>query len=84
MAKYRFRKCYVICENNEIFGNVLTARVYRDKEYALTVCTNLQHRAIEESTMEHNKNKPIPISKVHGFYLVHESLFDDILKKHSK
>ena len=85
MAKrYRFRKVYMICEDKKIFGDVLTALCYQDQKHALSVCNHKQHKAIQDANMMYNANKPIPVHKVHGFYLVHESLFDEILKKHSK
>lgn len=85
MAKrYQFRKVYVVCEDNQVFGKVSTAVFYRDDSYAVSICSQRQKKAIEDSTMAYNTNKPIPVHKVHGFYLVHESLFDEILKEHGK
>jgi hypothetical protein len=47
-----------------------------------------QFREIAESTLENrkthyiwdDKTKPVPVHKVEGFYLVHENLYDEILK----
>jgi hypothetical protein len=67
-----------------VFDKIITNIVYRDKSYALEVCNNKQRHAIDESRKEYNKGKPIPQYRVHGFYLVHETLFDELLKEHSR
>jgi hypothetical protein len=51
---------------------------YKNKEYAES---NLESRTTH--MMWENKNIPLPKRTVEGFYLVHESLFDEILKKYT-
>jgi hypothetical protein len=85
MPKYRFRKVYFICEKNRIFpNNYEMVSSYRQMANALSVCSHQQRDAIIEAKKDYNKSRDIPLYKVEGFYLVHESLFDELLKKHSK
>ena len=84
--KYRFRKLYFICENNQVINGIYEmVKAYRRKEYADSVRDGQERMAEDELSKYWAKNeKPIRIKKVEGFYLVHESLFDELLKDHSK
>jgi hypothetical protein len=80
MRKYRFRKMYFICENNRIIAdNVwsVDAHQHRDKAEIILAQKDVSIKMWEA-------NKPPKRYKVEGFYLVHESLFDLILKEHCK
>lgn len=80
MAKYRFRKMYFICENNKVIEpNVGATNAY---QYKKTVDDILKQR--DTTVKMWDVGKPPKVYKVEGFYLVHESLFDEILKEHSK
>jgi len=79
MAKRKFRKVYLICTDNDVFGGNIYefVNMYRRKEYAEMICKQFQDRAISDSTQQSEKGKPISIYKLHGFFLVHESFFED-------
>jgi hypothetical protein len=80
MAKYRFRKMYFICENKRVVApNVHTATAHQYKDKAGEI---LAQRP--PGTMLWNVNKPPKVYTLEGFCLVHESLFDELLKEHSK
>lgn len=80
MGKYRFRKMFIRCTDNKVISdNVAMVYIYRRREDAETVVKQRNAHMMWE-----DKTKPIPIEKVEGFYLVHESLFEEILKKFSK
>jgi hypothetical protein len=74
----KFRKVYVVVCDNHIFNpsNFMSVDMYRTKEAADSACQRHQDKAAEDSKMLYNANKPIPKYKVHGFYLMHEILFD--------
>jgi hypothetical protein len=73
----KFRKVYIVVQDNHIFTkhNYFSIDTYNDRATAERVCISRQQEAVAESQKEYNKNKPLPQFKVHGFYLVHESLF---------
>jgi hypothetical protein len=48
---------------------------FQHRTYADTLCIQQGGRYIWE-----DKNKPVPVKSVEGFYLVHESLYEEILK----
>jgi hypothetical protein len=80
MAKYCFRRLYFICENKRVIEpnvHATTAHQYRDKA---------ENTLAQKDTAVKmwDVNKPPRIYTVEGFYLVHESLFDTLLKEHSK
>ena len=52
---------------------------YRIKENARSVVSYRNTHMIWD-----DKTKPVPVEKVEGFYLVHESLFEEVLEKYSK
>lgn len=86
MAKHRFRKAYIICINNEIIGEYEVTNLYKSRKYADGICQSKQRTEMESVKMEWKKNSnSTPTQyRVHGFYLVHESLFDEILKDYCK
>jgi len=87
MAKKRvFRKVHLICKDNSIFDGdkFEMVNMYRRAEYANKVCAGQQQLAIDNAKMEWNKGNPVPILSMHGFYLVHESLYDEILAPYAK
>ena len=49
MSKYRFRKVYVICEDNKIFGQVTANDMYLDKQHCKQVANTKQGKAFETS-----------------------------------
>jgi len=80
MPKYHFRKMYFICENKRIVEpNVKTAVAHQDKAYADTILAQK-----DTSVKMWDVNKPPTAYTVEGFYLVHERLFEELLKEHSK
>ena len=76
MAK-RFRKVFVVCENNQTFAYSSNMTVYKTREDAERVCKWQLEKAKEEMKKLWNANKPLPVLKVHAFYLVHEDMFRD-------
>jgi hypothetical protein len=72
------RKVYVVIQDNHIFNvsNYQSVDIYRKKEDAERICQLKQKEAIEDAQLMWNVNKPIPQYKVHGFYLMHEALFN--------
>lgn len=80
--KYKFRKVYFICEDNKVFAQPYEAiHCFRREEYCKTVCVQQQMLKMDNSKMMWMHDKRIPEMTPHGFYLVHESLFDEILKQ---
>lgn len=80
MRKYRFRKMYFICENKQVIQpNVwaTTAHQYRDKAQAV-------FDQKDKTVKQWQANQPPIHHSLEGFYLVHESLFDEVLKDHCK
>jgi hypothetical protein len=83
--QYRFRLIYVICEDNRLIEPFEMVNIYKRRSYAESVCKSKQQYEEAESKMQYRINdRRVSQHKVHGFYLVHESLFDEILKKYSK
>lgn len=80
MVKYCFRKMYFICENNKVIEhNVQATNAYQHREHADAI---LGQR--DTSVKMWEVNKPPKTYKVEGFYLVHESLYEELLKARSK
>lgn len=73
----RFRKVFIICEDNQIFTNLTQVPMYKHRDSADFACRRLQEKSDEEHNKLWNANKPKPKFKVHGFYLVHEDMFRD-------
>lgn len=76
--KYRFRKLYfVVADKKVIDDDVAMTRAYKKREYAEeSVQSRQTHHEWEDKT------KPVPVMKAEGFYLVHESLYEQIIKQH--
>lgn len=76
--KYPFRKLYFKCEDNEILKpNVMMTNAYQRRSDAeATIIKRDTHYLWEDKT------KPVPVTAVHGFYIVHDSLFDTLIKPH--
>ncbi|WP_295672222.1 hypothetical protein [uncultured Mucilaginibacter sp.] len=80
MPKYCFRKVYFICTNKQVIEPAIKSAVaYKNKDYADIL---LDQR--DKSVKMWDVNKPPKTYSVEGFYLVHERLFDELLKEHSK
>jgi len=76
MAK-RFRRVFIICEDNQIFTTLTQTIIYKHKDSAEFACRRAQEKAQEEQGKLWNANNPLPKFKVHAFYLVHEDVFRD-------
>jgi hypothetical protein len=85
MEKRKFRKVYFVCVNNHVFDSDYDmVNAYRTLDYAKTIAAQSQRNQMEKEKMEWNKNdkgKKLRF-QAEGFYLVHESLFNEILKKY--
>ena len=80
MPKYRFRKMYFICKNKRVIeSNVWSTDAYQGKHHA----ESIMEQKDKTVYMWMENDPPIEYS-VEGFYLVHESLFEAILKEYSK
>jgi hypothetical protein len=79
MARRKFRKVYVICQDNKIFGdhNFTMVNMYRERKSADNVCKAQKEIAISDALKMYNAGKKVAQNKVHAFYLVHESYFDE-------
>lgn len=82
--RYKFRKVYFVCKDNSVFSDYGFVNCYKSEAHAKEQATFQQRNAIDDSQKLWEKGKPIPEFKAHGFYLVHESLFDELLKGSSK
>jgi len=76
MAK-RFRKVYMVCEDNKIFGGLTQITMYQRRDSAEYHCERAKKKALEAQTLSCNEHRPLPKFKVHAFYLVHEDMFRD-------
>lgn len=80
MKKYSFRKMYFQCADKKVIDpGIQFTNAYQYREPAVS---NLETRT--SHYMWEDETKPLPIRTVEGFYLVHESLFDEILKPFAK
>jgi len=73
----RFRKAFIVCENNKIFGCMTNIVLYKSREDAEGACKRAQLRANAEQEKMWKANQPVPKFKVHAFFLVHEDVFRD-------
>lgn len=73
----RFRKVFIVCENNDTFSNLSQITIYKYRENAEFACKRAQIKAVDEHTQYSNAQKQLPKLKVHAFYLVHEDMFRD-------
>ena len=79
MAQRKFRKVFLICEGSKIFGevNFQMVNMYRERKHAESVCKSQNQLAVGDAQKQYNANKKVVVKKVHAFYLVHESYFDE-------
>ncbi|MFD0751696.1 hypothetical protein ACFQZS_16210 [Mucilaginibacter calamicampi] len=79
MARRKFKKVFLICENNKIFGdyNYQMVNMYRERKHAESVCKSQNQLAVGEAQKLYNKSQTITQGTVHAYYLVHESYFDE-------
>ena len=79
MARRKFRRVYLICEGNKIFGdlNYQMVNMYRERRYAESVCKRQIEIEKGELNKMYNKDLKPSTRSVHAFYLVHESYFDE-------
>ena len=77
MSKQRFRKVFIVCENNQTFSKVTQITIYKYRDHADFACSRAQKKAVEEQQQYTNEQKPLPKYKVHAFFLVHEDVFRD-------
>lgn len=76
--KHRFRKMYFVCTDNRVISdNVLMTNVYQRKNDTEKIA-----KQRDTHWMWEDETKPIAREHVEGFYLVHESLYDELLKEH--
>ena len=81
--KYRFRKVYFNCYDNKAMEEEYEmTNVFRRREYALSIAKGQRERENNKYLWE--KDKPIRKVSTEGFYLVHESLFDELLREHAR
>ncbi|MBW8683046.1 hypothetical protein [Chitinophaga rhizophila] len=74
--RYRFRLMYFHCTNNQVISpNTHMTNAYQFKETAEKAINNRSFPYMWE-----NREQRPPQSRIEGFYLVHESLYDLILK----
>jgi len=73
MRKFRFRKMYFICENKQVIAhNVQRTNAYQHKKNADEILAQM-----DTSVKMWQVGKPPVTYSVEGFYLVHESLFEE-------
>lgn len=71
---------YFICENKLVINdNVLSTTVFKNKVYAEAI-----FKQKDKNVYEYMKRQPPIYHSLEAFYLVHESLFDEILKEHCR
>lgn len=79
--KRRFRKVYFIAVDNKLYpGDIEFAQAFRLRDIAVKMANHIRRENLLQSEKLWIKKEPIHAYAVEGFYLVHESLFDEILK----
>ncbi|WP_256013147.1 hypothetical protein [Desertivirga xinjiangensis] len=79
--KYRFRKMFFVCEDKKVISpDTHMTSAYQFKSTADQVCSDRTKRTTHFEWED--KTKPVRVSTVEGFYLVHESFYDEVLKKY--
>lgn len=81
--KYRFRKVYFVCQDKKVFSSsTKVAPSFLFKEDAEHV------RKIDENELfpykSSNPHWKSPVFTIEAFYLVHESLYKELLEEHQK
>lgn len=81
--KYRFRKVYFVCKDKEVLpANVRTETVFKWPNDAKAA-----QESIALDIKSYKLNSPSwkePRFTVEGFYLVHESLYDEVIEQFQK
>lgn len=81
--KYRFRKIFFNCHDNKVIEECYEmTNAFRRREYAESIAKGQIER--ENNPLLWERDRPRRKISVEGFYLVHESLFEEILKKYTK
>jgi hypothetical protein len=83
MAKHKFRKVYFVCRDNKIMpqsqGSFTSA--FSTESHAVEQEQFHNKKELDNAKQMWNEGKQMPVHKAHGFYLVHESLYEKILKQ---
>jgi len=83
--RYKFRKVYFICEDNNVFGGTReSVECYRREDYCQRKTMHRRKLAFEDAKIMWATGLPMKHITMHSFYLVHETLYDEILKDHTK
>ena len=81
--KYRFRLVFFNCFDNKAVDEQFDiTNAFTRRDYAEKIATTQRER--ENNPYMWEKGRHIRKVSTEGFYLVHESLFDELLAKHSK
>ncbi|MBD1364425.1 hypothetical protein IDJ77_11455 [Mucilaginibacter sp. ZT4R22] len=81
--KYRFRKVYFVCRNNQVYSS--SART--EPSFLFKKDAEQLKKTHEDEYKPYVINSPSfvpPPFTVEGFYLVHESLYNELLKQFDK
>ena len=80
MKKYTFRKMYFkVTDDRVIADNVWSIDAYQRRDDAIRSWSDYG----KLTPYYWEQGKPLPKRSVEGFYLVHESLFEEILAKYA-
>lgn len=81
----RFRKVFIVTEDNRIFPRSITTNsVYLQQARAEDFAVRRTRENLAQAEKLWVKKDPIITYKVEGFYLVHESLFEEVIKPHTE
>lgn len=81
--KYRFRKVYFVCRDKEVVpANARDTIAYKWESDAVQDAEN--QTASYAPYADKNRFWKAPDFTVQGFYLVHESLYDEVIEPHQK
>ena len=74
----RFRKVYLVVQDNQIFTkyNYEHVAMYRREAEAERMCQLANQNANTMPKKWYQENLPAPVFKVHAFYLMHEGWFE--------
>ena len=64
----KFRKVFIVCEDNQIFKHISKTDIFKHKDSAEWRCDYLQKKAEEEQVKVHQQNNPMPRYRVHAFF----------------
>ncbi|MBD1364396.1 hypothetical protein IDJ77_11305 [Mucilaginibacter sp. ZT4R22] len=82
--KRRFRKVWFVCCDNSVMSEYKCVNAFSTQEHALQQEALRNRQEMDNATKMWNQGKERRVHKAQGFYLVHESLFDEILKAWAK